>query len=355
MAWHFCSARGGFDARATEWDRLNARLCDHVLLDSRFVAPLVRHFATDRTLLAASTDPSAVGMLLLEEARPGVWSTFQPSQAPLGLALLPPGPRLLLALDDLIRALPGWAVSLSILQQDPQCSPLQSLPREWRVAQVPYITTGRITLAGTFEDYWRRRSGDLRSDVAGRRRRLERRQMRCGFVVDQDGRNARRWLAEYGRLEESGWKGRAGTAVTADNTQGRFYAETLERCTRDARCFRLTFDDHTVAAQLAVHRDGTMVFLKTAYDEAFREFAPGLLLTHDIIRFLFAEGRARRFEIYGRADEGWTTKWIEETREMYHVELFRNWVVAAAARGLRAARLCGCVDDRPGGTPSPSA
>jgi len=335
MAWHFCSARSGFEPRAAAWDRLNWRLYDHVLLDSRFVAPLVRHFATARTLLASSDDPEAPAMLLLEKARPGVWRTFQPAQAPLGLVLLPPAERLRPALEALLRALPGCALHLSILQQDPDVSPFEALGGQ--VARVPYITTARITLAGTFEDYWGLR-GEVRRDIAKRRRRLERDGIRCAFEVEQDGSHARRWLAEYGRLEEGGWKGRAGTAVSADNVQGRFYAEMLERFGREARYFRLTFDGRPVAAQFGVWRAGAIVLLKMAYDEAYRPFAPGFLLTQDILRHLFAEGRTRVVEEYGRLREGWTAKWSEEFRPIYHVEMFRSRAVAAAVGRLRALR-----------------
>jgi len=40
-------------------------------------------------------------------------------------------------------------------------------------------------------------------------------------------------IREYGMLEAKGWKSREGTAVTADNAQGRFYREVFERfCAR---------------------------------------------------------------------------------------------------------------------------
>jgi hypothetical protein len=80
------------------------------------------------------------------------------------------------------------------------------------------------------------------------------------------------------------------------------------------------------------------VLLKMTYDEALRKFAPGFLLNQHIIRFLFDEGQTQVIEEDGRVREGWTAKWSEEFRSIYHLEVLRILAVAAAARRLRAPR-----------------
>ena len=88
MGWVFRSARNTFDEYRERWDEINKRCGNHILLDSVFVGALIRHFASDQTLLGISNDDSKPGMLIVDKVRPGFWQTFQPSQGPLGLILL---------------------------------------------------------------------------------------------------------------------------------------------------------------------------------------------------------------------------------------------------------------------------
>jgi len=46
MSWEFAPARDVFEARRHEWDALNRSRGDHVLLNSDFVAALLRHFGS---------------------------------------------------------------------------------------------------------------------------------------------------------------------------------------------------------------------------------------------------------------------------------------------------------------------
>ena len=88
MGWVFRSARDAFDKYRLRWDEINKRCGNHVLLDAVFVGSLVRHFASDNTLLGISDDDSNPGMLIVDKLRPSFWQTFQPSQGPIGLILL---------------------------------------------------------------------------------------------------------------------------------------------------------------------------------------------------------------------------------------------------------------------------
>src|SRR5688572_31407088 len=88
MKWEFVSARHGFDSVREEWNSLNAgHYGNHILLDSRFVGALVRHFAAGDTITAVCRERARKGIALLNRKSTGVWQTFQPSQSPLGLIL----------------------------------------------------------------------------------------------------------------------------------------------------------------------------------------------------------------------------------------------------------------------------
>src|SRR5262245_28478552 len=119
MSWVFRHARDVFDDHREKWDEINKMCGNHILLDSAFVSSLIRHFASDQTLLGVSKDGSNPAMLIVDRIRPAFWQTFQPSQGPLGLVIFGNKDGLQKQIATLIGNLPGYCVGLSVTQQDP--------------------------------------------------------------------------------------------------------------------------------------------------------------------------------------------------------------------------------------------
>lgn len=329
------AAADGFARHREAWAELHAAQGRPILLDPRFVAPLVRHFATPRTRLAVMDG----GLALLEPIGIGRWETFQPSQAPLGLLLYARPEQAVPQTRALLRGLPGYAVALAVLRQDPPSSYFQELERWPHVERVDYIRTARLSLAGDWDGYWRSRSKNLTHNLGRQRRRLAERGSTLQLVAEADPARMEACVAEYGRLEQAGWKGLEGSAVAADNAQGAFYAEMLRdfAATGEAVVYRLELDGRTIAADLCLRRDGTLVVLKTAYDEGVQGLSPGLLLHQEILQRLYAEGAIRTLEFYG-AVRDWHTKLTDDVRVMYHVNLHRNAWVTRARRWIKRVR-----------------
>jgi hypothetical protein len=326
--WQFKPAASAFPMIRDDWDAINRAHTNHILLDSGFVAPLLRHFGGGDVVLAAGTNGEMPGMALLERKGLGQWDTFQPSQAPIGLIELghldPSGEGLV----QMIRVLPGYALQLSVLQQDPDCTcfPLPDSGRQ--IQRLDYIRTARITLAGTFDDYWKQRGTNLRHNLARRRRRLNEKGLAMELIAHEKPDGVSEAIREYGLLESRGWKAGEGTAVTEDNAQGHFYREVFEYfCARgEGRIYQLRFNSKIVASDLCLVRNGMMVILKTAYDEAFNDFSPAFLMQEEILRELFKDGQVHTVEFYGRVMD-WHTRWTDEIRTLYHINCFRHpWV-----------------------------
>jgi len=94
------------------------------------------------------------------------------------------------------------------------------------------------------------------------------------------------WLTDFTQLEASGWKGKAGTALSCREDDRRFVAEVLPEAHRRGR-LRITGLDLAGRA-LARHimlgaGDGAFTF-KIAYDEAYSSFAPGIVAEVDNVR-----------------------------------------------------------------------
>jgi hypothetical protein len=335
VRWEFARAQDVFVAHHERWDTINRACGDHPLLDSRLVEPLVRHFASDRTLLGILEDREDPAMVLVDPVRPGFWQTFQPSQAPLGLVLF--GRRdPALRIRALMRDLPGVTLGFSVLQQDPDYPTGGRPPASSAVETLEYIRIPRITVRGSFEEYWRTRGRDLVQNLTRRRRRLVEKGIRIELLVEQKPEGVAACIDDYGTLESAGWKGREGTAVAADNVQGRFYREALENFCRDGQgaIYHLMMDGRVVASDLCVQRNGMLIVLKTAYDEEEKNFSPGLMLHEEILRDAFASGTVRVLEFYGRVRD-WHLKWTDEVRAMYHVNVYRSALVARARRGVK--------------------
>src|SRR5262249_51227295 len=156
------------------------------------------------------------------------------SQAPLGLIQLSKGADGPKQVRDLLPTLPGHALGMGVLQQDPDFTAFQNIKEGRGVEVVDYIKTAHVSVDRPFDEYWALRGRDLVDNIVRRQRRLGRLGICCEFVEDRDPIRVRQGIEEYGRLESTGWKARQGTAVSAENTQGAFYREILERfCERN--------------------------------------------------------------------------------------------------------------------------
>jgi hypothetical protein len=339
MGWHFEKARDGFHRYREKWDEINKRCGNHILLDSGFVGSLIRHFASDETLLGFSDDDSKPGMLILDKLRSAFWQTFQPSQSPLGLILLGNRDDAEVKTAELIRSIPGYCVEFSITQQDPDYTVFGNLKNARLAESVDYITTSRITIAGTFEDYWKSTGRYFVDDLRRQSRRLEEQGIRMDFVAQRDPDRVAECIRDYARLEGGGWKGKERTAVTPEGKQGLFYREVLEKfCGKgEAVIYQLLFDRRVVASDLCLERDGMLVVLKIAYDENLQGISPGKFLHREILKLLFEEGKTRMLEWYGRVHE-WQRKLGSVPRTMFHLNFYRNEWVPVARHLIKATR-----------------
>ena len=123
MKWNFCPA-SEFDRFAVAWDELNRCGYNSPLLSSQFLRASLNAFQSGKEVLAVlgnSDRPDVMAVLV----RRGnlAWDTFQPAQAPIGFWLMRSGMNMEAILSGLIHALPGFALSAGVTQQDPLLIP----------------------------------------------------------------------------------------------------------------------------------------------------------------------------------------------------------------------------------------
>lgn len=340
MSWTLAPARD-FAQHAEAWSRLHASLGPgnaSALLAADFVAPLIDQFGRGDELIACLKNGAAMrAMAIVRPSRRGAWTTFQPAQAPVGLWLQAPGQDTAQLARSLLGALPGFPLMLALTQMDPMLMPRPADGPCTRT--LDYIDTARVTLAGSFADYWNARGKNLRGNLKKQRARLEREGVDTRMQVDRLPADMAQAVADYGRLETSGWKGGEGTAVSSENAQGRYYRAMLEGMAARgaASVYRYYFGVQLVAMDLCVEDGDSIVVLKTAYDESVpSNLSPTLLMREEACRSLFDSGRLGRLEFYGRVME-WHTRWTEEVRTMYHVNYYR-WPGLGRLHALLDAR-----------------
>jgi CelD/BcsL family acetyltransferase involved in cellulose biosynthesis len=343
MVWTLTDAAQTFQAHQPLWDELNAAASNHILLDSRFVQLLLQHLGERQILLARDNSTSSPAMLLLFQQRQGAWSTYQPSQQPIGNLLFSNPARVEQQVGELLRHLPGYPLLLGLMQQDPDHSCMPRTDTSLQVEPVAYIETGRISLKHDFDLYWQSRPDELRDGNARRRRRLEREGTQVQLRVLREPHNMEQGLRHYCHMETEGWKGAVGTAVNMADPQGNFYVSMLQALSAsgEAVIYELLFNDKPVASQLCILRGRMLVSLKIAFDIEYRRDAPGFLLQEAIIRHLHQERGVEVIEFYGRVTDGWTLKWTDEIRSMFHLNFYRNSVIRKGFNWVRPLRQAG--------------
>ena len=97
-----------------------------------------------------------------------------------------------------------------------------------------------------------------------------------------------RWIDEFLDLEAAGWKGKNGSAMASDLANARLFSNALAGAAHAGRLERLTLRlDGQAIAMLAnfLTAPGSFSF-KTAFDERFARFSPGVLLQQENLQLL---------------------------------------------------------------------
>ena len=340
MSWHTVPAAPAFAVHGDHvqrWTALHGVSAASPLLAPEFVAAALAVFGTGRELLVWHTNDGAVDtMAIVTPTRFGVWETFQPAQAPVGLWLQRDSNAPVALLAGLLRALPGPALMLGLTQCDPML--IARAPDSATMRSTDYIQTARISIDSDFDSYWNARGKNLRANLKKQRARLRQDGVSTRLAISRAPHDMAQAVADYGSLETSGWKAAGGTAVGADNAQGRFYRALLEGFAAVGRAsvYRYYLGEQLAAMDLCVEGGGCVVVLKTAYDEALgRQFSPALLMREEACRSLFDAGDIERIEFYGRVME-WHLRWTGEVRTMYHLNAYR-WPGLARLHALARA------------------
>jgi CelD/BcsL family acetyltransferase involved in cellulose biosynthesis len=193
----------------------------------------------------------------------------------------------------------------------------------YRVVFVPGPFAPHLTLPRSWDELMRMVSGGLRQQVGRRRRALDRegalvyRTVTGGPTLAQD-------LDAFLKLEASGWKGEAGTAILCGPATERLYRGFADAAARHGwlRLHLLELDGVLIAGSYDCAFAGAGYLLKTSFSEAHARFTPGLVLLAEVLRSSIEEGLGC-YEFLGEADR-YKTRWTSQRRPRAQLWAYRG-------------------------------
>jgi CelD/BcsL family acetyltransferase involved in cellulose biosynthesis len=284
------------------WRGLTQRALEpNVFLDPAFALPAARRFGRRLGVLAAHSAGRLVGLLPgrvegFAAARPVstfvAWThPFAPLSTPLIDRDLAP---------ETVAALLG---ALPRLRGTPQVALFPLLPEDGAVAQLIALhlrAGGRQTRR--FARHMRASLTPGEGDGIGmlarkKQKDLRRQRRRLGelgtftHTVARGETEVDTAIGEFLALETRGWKGRGRTAASNDAETARFFTEAITGLAADGktRIDLLKLERETIAATITLTARDYAWFWKTAYDERYARYSPGVLLALDLSEALDAD------------------------------------------------------------------
>src|SRR5262249_15551850 len=133
------------------------------------------------------------------------------------------------------------------------------------------------------------------SALSGKKRKELRRQCArlselgdVSFERRADARDLDAWIERFLALELAGWKGLAGSALAAEPATAHLFRESLHGAAQRGKLERLTLSlDGEPIAMLATFLTPPGAFsFKTAFDERYARYSPGVLLQRENLAVL---------------------------------------------------------------------
>ncbi len=131
-------------------------------------------------------------------------------------------------------------------------------------------------------------------------------------------------LQKFYALEQSGWKGRRGTAISCHRETRQFYDSVANYAAQYGylSLYFLQQGDSILAAHFAFTCGGGYYPLKVAYDEQFSQYGPGHLIIGAVLQDCAARGLSE-FDCLGHWTEA-KAKWSSQVRPHNFCYIFRR-------------------------------
>lgn len=323
-----------FSTFSTEWNNLNQQTHNQAILTANFINCLISHYFTGKEQLVVIKDNEAIIFMgFFEKLGFGRWQTVMPSQAPLGLWLSANGSVDEKLLAKIASVLPGIILQIDLLQADSRYLTVGP-----NIYQQHYIETGNKPIPSHYDDFFKTIGKNLRQNCNKAYNRAEREGESFSTEVLTSSEAVLAGVIKYGDIESNSWKAEQGTAISATNSQGKFYQTMMTRLAqRNKACvWYFLVSGQVAAVDLCVSHNGNLIILKTTFDEQFAQYSPALLLKMQMLKHYaeHPELAIKNIEFYGKAMD-WHKRLNSELRPIVHLSWQRNGALRWLARQRR--------------------
>ncbi len=157
-------------------------------------------------------------------------------------------------------------------------------------------------------------SSKRRSEMRRMRRRLEEQGKVESRVIDSEA-DAEFVISSFLNLEASGWKGRRGVALACDENSRTFFTEIVREGLKRRKVIvpALMLDDRPLAMTCDLLSQPGCFGFKTAFDEDYASFCPGISLVLEHIQLVHARPDIEWFDSCTSAGSDWTSNlWLDK-------------------------------------------
>ncbi|MBW3558340.1 MAG: GNAT family N-acetyltransferase [Proteobacteria bacterium] len=180
-----------------------------------------------------------------------------------------------------------------------------------------------------------------RSDLKRRRNQLAEHGEIAFDVVSPDEDGVEAAFAELVRVEAASWKSGSRTAMVNRPLLEAFMREYARQAARQGklRISTLRLNGQPIAVLMDVEHGGRLWGLKMGVDDRWAKYGPGVLGTHELIRWAVGRG-LNGCEHLGEAED-WQRRWPFEERELSAFNFYPPSAAAAVALGRDLAGVAG--------------
>lgn len=178
-----------------------------------------------------------------------------------------------------------------------------------------------LPITGGFESFTKNLSPNFSRNVAKSRKKLSKLpDNRVTFLTGSDANQES--FRQFLKVEASGWKGKAGTAILMSPQLVNFYDNLVRKLSSmgNLELHFLEAENKYIAAQMAVKMGRTLALLKIGYDESYSFCSPGNILFEKTVERAYASNDTD--EINCITDMPWHDNWKMLKRPYYNLWIY---------------------------------
>jgi CelD/BcsL family acetyltransferase involved in cellulose biosynthesis len=180
-------------------------------------------------------------------------------------------------------------------------------------------------------------SSSTRKKLRQHRRKLQEKGAVASDIAAEPDAVARA-LEQFLAMEAAGWKGQNGTALLCDKGEAAFMRGAMAALAKrgNAAIHAISVDGKPASMQIVARAADVAFTWKTAYDEAYQDYSPGMLLLEDYTSAFLADKSIAFVDSCSFDDSGFMSAWTER-RPVADI-----WIDVRRG-GSVAFRVLGCV------------